>query len=388
MSRPPLHPWLERGVPYAFVALEQRARELAPAGVRPIHFGIGDPREETPAFIRRALIDAVAAVSSYPPVAGSAELRRACAGWVERRFGVALDPERHLLPLNGSKEGVFSLALAVVDPQGPRRAVVIPAPAYPVYEAGARLAGAEVVRAPLSSARDWRFDPAEVPDEVWARTALLWLNLPHNPTGATLDPAGFERVLSTARRFGFWVASDEAYAEVYFDAAPHSALEFGLENVIAFHTLSKRSAMTGYRSGFMAGDERLIDTLRRLRPNLGTSTPDFIQQAAIAAWSDEAHVAELRARYAAKRDLVRAAFERFGWTIEASQASFFLWTRAPGGDDVAFVERLLRVGVIALPGSFLDAAGAGYVRWALVPTLEQCHEAIERLSAVAAAPAR
>ena len=227
-----------------------------------------------------------------------------------------------------------------------------------------------------------------MPDEVWARTALLWLNVPHNPTGAILDARGFERVLETARRFGFWVASDEAYAEVYFGAPPRSALEFGLENVIAFHTLSKRSAMTGYRSGFMAGDPRLIDALRRLRPNLGASTPEFIQQAAVAAWNDDAHADALRARYAAKREVVRAAFERFGWTIEASEASFFLWTRAPGGDDVAFVERLLRVGVIALPGSFLDEAGAGYVRWALVPTLAQCREAVERLGAVAAAIAR
>ena len=161
-----------------------------------------------------------------------------------------------------------------------------------------------------------------------------------------------------------------------------------MENVIAFHTLSKRSAMTGYRSGFMAGDPRLIDALRRLRPNLGTATPEFIQKAAVAAWNDDAHAEVLRARYAAKRDVVRAAFERFGWAVEASEASFFLWMRAPGGDDVAFVERLMRLGVIALPGSFLDPAGAGYIRWALVPTLEQCREAVERLSALAAATAR
>jgi acetylornithine aminotransferase len=279
---------------------------------------------------------------------------------------------------------VFSLALAVVDRDAVKRAVVIPTPAYPVYEAGARLAGAEVVHARLESARGWRFNPAQVSDDVWARTALLWLNLPHNPTGATLDPDGFRAVMAVARRFGFWVGSDEAYAEVYFGAPPHSALEFGLENVIAFHTLSKRSAMTGYRSGFMAGDPRLIEALRRLRPNLGSATPEFVQEAAVAAWNDDAHAGILRARYAAKRDVVREAFDRFGWAVEASEASFFLWVRAPGGDDVAFVERLMRVGVIALPGSFLDPAGAGYVRWALVPTLEQCREAVERLGAVAA----
>ena len=388
MMRPPLHPLLESGTPYAFVALDARARELAPPGVRPIHFGIGDPREETPEFIRRALIEGVSAVSSYPAVAGQPELRAACAGWVRRRFEVTLDAEQHVLPLNGSKEGVFSLALAVVDRDGPKRAVVIPAPAYPVYEAGARLAGAEVIQAPLESDHGWRFDPARVSDEIWSRTALLWLNVPHNPTGAVLDAAGFERVMATARRFGFWVASDEAYAEVYFSDPPRSALEFGLENVIAFHTLSKRSAMTGYRSGFMAGDERLMDALRRFRPNLGVATPDFVQRAAIAAWSDDRHAEAQRARYAAKRRRLLDAFQRFGWTLEASEATFFLWMKAPGGDDRSFVDRLLRVGVVALPGSMLGATGAGYVRWALVPTLEECAEAVERMAVVADAVAR
>src|SRR5439155_15507760 len=146
VKRAPLHPWLEGGAPYPFVALEQRARELAPPGVTPIHFGIGDPREETPEFIRRAMIASVPAVSSYPPVAGTAELRAACAGWARRRFGVTLDPERHVLAVNGSKEAVFSLAFAVVGSDAAQRAVVIPTPAYPVYEAGARLAGAESVR--------------------------------------------------------------------------------------------------------------------------------------------------------------------------------------------------------------------------------------------------
>jgi acetylornithine aminotransferase len=388
VSRPPLHPWLARGAPYPFVVLEERARELAPRDLAPIHFGIGDPREETPEFIRTALTDAVPRMSSYPPASGMPELRAACAGWALRRFGVTLDPERHVLPVNGSKEAVFSLALAVIDRSSARRAIVIPTPAYPVYEAGAELAGAEIVRAPLRSEDGWRFDPERVPEEVWSRAALLWLNAPHNPTGATLDAERYRAILALSRRHGFWVASDEAYSEVWFDAPPRSALEFDLENLIVFHTLSKRSAMTGYRSGFMAGDPRLIDALRRLRPNLGVATPEFVQKAAIAAWSDDAHAEAMRARYAAKREVVRSAFERFGWTLEASEASFFLWMRAPGGDDVAFVERLMRVGIIALPGSFFDPAGAGFVRWALVPTLEQCREAVERMAAVAAARAR
>lgn len=385
MSRPgPLHPLLQGGAAYPFVALEARARELLPRGIEPIHFGMGDPREPTPSFIRDALRASIPETSSYPTVAGIPELRAAIAGWVERRFGVRLDPERHLLPANGTKEAVFSLAMSMVgsDASDARRVVVIPSPAYPVYESGARFAGAEVHLAPLSSAGGWRFDPDSVPDTVWDRTALLWLNVPHNPTGATLEPDGYRRVMERARRFGFWVAADEAYSEVYFDARPHSALEFGLENLIALHTLSKRSAMTGFRSGFLAGDERLIAALRRFRPNLGVATPEFVQRAAIAAWNDDAHADGQRARYAAKRELMRDYFGRRGWSIEASEATFYLWMRVPGGDDAGFADALMRAGVVATPGSFLGEAGRGFIRWALVPTLEQCREALTRLDAV------
>ena len=277
---------------------------------------------------------------------------------------------------------MFLLALAVVEREHERSTVVIPAPAYPVYESGARFAGAQIHHTPLTSAAGWRFDPAQVADDVWARTALLWLNYPHNPTGATIGARDYERVLEVARRFGFWVASDEAYADIYFDERPRSALEFGVENVIALHTLSKRSAMTGYRSGFMAGDPRLIEALRRFRPSVGVATPDFVQAAAVAAWGDDAHAEEQRHRYGAKRTLLMDDFARRGWRVEASEATFYLWARAPGGDDVAFVERLMRVGIVAMPGSFLGATGAGYVRWALVPTLEECREALTRLDAV------
>ena len=385
MTPGPINPLLAASGEYPFAKLERRTRELSPVGLEPIHFGMGDPREETPDFIRAALARGVPRVSSYPAVAGRPELRRACTRWFARRFGVTLDPERNLLPANGTKEAVFLLAQTVVARGGdePRRTVVIPTPAYPVYEPGARFAGADVHLAPLRSEDGWRFDPARVPDETWARTALLWLNFPHNPTGAVLGPQDYGRVLGVARKFGFWVASDEAYSEIYFDQPPHSALEFGLENVLALHTLSKRSAMTGYRSGFMAGDERLIAALRRFRPNVGVGTPDFVQEAAIAAWEDDAHSDDQRGRYAAKRNLMLGAFARYGWGVEASEATFYLWMKAPGGDDEGFVERLMGVGVVATPGSYLGAAGAGYVRWALVPTLDQCREAVARMAGVA-----
>jgi succinyldiaminopimelate transaminase len=325
----------------------------------------------------------VPAMSSYPAAAGQPALRAACAAWLGRRFGVRADPERHVLPANGTKEAVFLLALAVVSREaGARNVVVIPTPAYPVYESGARFAGAEPHLVPLRSEDGWRFDPARVPESVWARTALLWLNSPHNPTGATLPLDALARIAEHARAHGYWVAADEAYAEVYFDLVPPSMLQAGFENVLALHTLSKRSAMTGFRAGFMCGDERLIEALRRFRPNVGVATPDFVQAAAIAAWKDDAHPADQRARYAVKRRLMLDCFAGRGWTVEASEASFYLWMKVPGGDDVAFVEKLLRLGIVAMPGSFLGRGGEGFVRWALVPTPEDCREAIARLGGV------
>lgn len=377
----PLNPLLEGPGEYPFVRLDRRAKELVPNTVMPINFSIGDPRERTPEFIRETLRAAVPEVSSYPTVAGIPELRQAASGWVARRFGVVIDADTELLPVNGTKEAVFLLAMAVVGRSAVRNLVVIPTPGYPVYAPAARFAGAEPFFVPLRSSNGWRFTLDDVPDAVWGRTALLWLNTPHNPTGSVLDRPALGTIAEHARRHGFWVGADEAYAEVYFDGAPHSMLECGTENVIAFHTLSKRSAMTGYRSGFMAGDARLIEALRRFRPNIGVATPEFVQKAAIAAWNDDVHAAQQRDVYRAKRALMLEAFAARGWQVEASEATFYLWAQAPGGDDVAFVEQLMGIGLIATPGSFLGAGGEGFVRWALVPTVEQCREAVKRLSA-------
>ncbi len=377
---PPINPVLEATGDYPFVRLAAMSRELVPPGVEPIDFSVGDPRERTPDFIRETLRNAIPEVSSYPATVGMRELRVAAAGWLARRFGVTVDPDCELLPVNGTKEGVFLLPLAVIGRSSARNVVVIPSPAYPVFASAAQFAGAEIHRVALRREDGFRFHTGLVPDEVWRRTALLWLNHPHNPTGAALDRGALGAIADHARRHGYWIAADEAYADIYFDVAPGSMLEHGTENVLAFHTLSKRSAMTGYRSGFMAGDARLIEALTRFRPNVGVATPDFVQRAAIAAWNDDAHAERQREVYRAKREIMLKAFAGRGWTIEASEATFYLWAPAPGGDDVAFVERLLRAGIVATPGSFLGVEGAGYLRWALVPTVERCREAAVRLA--------
>jgi len=357
---------------YPFVRLTEAARRLAASGVDVINFGVGEPREETPAFIREALKEALDPLSTYPQAEGLPELRDAIAAWAGRRFGVALDGERHVVPTFGSKEAVFLLAQVLAGD-----VVLVPQPSYPVYERGAVFAGKRVVELPLH-APGFLPDLDAVPADVWARTAILWLNYPNNPTAATAPLELYERAAELARQHDFVVASDEAYSELYFGAEPPvSALQVSdLENVAVFNTLSKRSSMPGYRSGFVAGDPELIAALKRYRPNVGVAPPEFIQRAAAAAWGDEEHVAAVRELYRAKRDVMVPALEARGLRHAGGDATFFLWLQgaAPGEH-----ERLLERGLVLTPGDYFGEAGVGYLRLALVPTLDQCRRAAELL---------
>ena len=357
---------------YPFVRLTEAARRLAASGVDVINFGIGEPREETPAFIREALVAALDPVSTYPQTEGLADLRRAIAAWAGRRFGVVLDGDRDVIPTLGSKEAVFLLA-QVLDGD----IVLVPQPAYPVYERGAVFAGKEVVELPLY-APAFLPDLDAVPADVWARTAILWLNYPNNPTAATAPLELYERAAELAREHDFVLASDEAYSELYFgDEPPVSAFQVSdLANVAVFNTLSKRSSMPGYRSGFVAGDPALIAALKRYRPNVGVAPPEFIQRAAVAAWGDEEHVAAVRELYRAKRDVMVPALEARGLRHTGGDATFFLWLEgaAPGEQ-----ERLLERGIVLTPGDYFGPAGEGYLRLALVPTLQECRRAADLL---------
>jgi aspartate/methionine/tyrosine aminotransferase len=309
------------------------------------------------------------------------ELRAAIAGWIERRFGPRLDPEREVLPTLGSKEAVFHLA-QVLDGEF----VVVPQPAYPVYERGAAFAGKQVVELPLRASAGFVPDLDAVPADVWRRTAILWLNYPNNPTAATAPLDLYEQAASLARRHDFVLASDEAYSELYFGADPPlSALQLAdRTNVAVFNTLSKRSSMPGYRSGFVAGDGELVAALKRYRPNVGVAPPEFVQLAAVAAWGDEEHVAAVRETYRAKRDVLLPALEACGLRHAGGDATFFLWLEgAPEG----FQERLLERGVILTPGSYFGPAGEGYLRLALVPTLEECRRAAGMIAGAFVRPA-
>jgi acetylornithine aminotransferase len=361
---------------YPFVRLDEAKASARAKGIRVIDFTIGDPHEETPSRIRERLLRSVPARSSYPPAAGTPALRAAIAGWCARRYGVQLDPERHVLPSNGSKEAVYLIHQAVIDPRGDRRVILIPDPAYPVYEIATRFAGGEAVPVRLEPRLGFLPDLDALPADLLRRTAMMWINYPNNPTGALADETFYRRALALAREHGFWLASDEAYSEIWFDAPPPGALSSGLENLLVFNTLSKRSAMTGYRSGFMAGDPELINLLRKVRPSQGVATPTFVMEAAIEAWGDEEHVADQRRIYREKRDVLRPVLEAKGIEPGGSQATFYLYFRVPAGEtSESFAAKLLEHGVAVVPASFFGAGGEGWARMALVPTLAECREA-------------
>jgi succinyldiaminopimelate transaminase len=368
-----LSPVLAGLATYPFVRLAEARARVAARGVEILDFGMGEPREETPAFIREALVEALDPLSTYPSSEGLPELRAAIAAWVWRRFGVSLDPGTEIVPTLGSKEAVYSLA-QVFDGD----TVVVPTPAYPVYERGAQFAGKRVLPLPLREESGWLPDLHGVD---WDRVAVLWLNYPNNPTGATAPLEFYERAAALARRHGFVLASDEAYSELYFGAEPPaSALQVeDRAHVAVFNTLSKRSSMPGYRSGFVAGDPEIVAALKRYRPNAGVAPQEFVQRAAVAAWGDEAHVEAVRERYRAKRDALLPALEAAGLRSAGGDATFFLWLDAGEGAD-AYAAELLEEGVVLTPGSFFGEAGAGYLRLALVPPPEVCGRAAEIVS--------
>jgi succinyldiaminopimelate transaminase len=372
-----LNPTLEGMRVYPFVRLTQAKNERLARGEQVVDFGIGEPREETPAFIRSALADAIEPMSTYPSADGLPELREAIAAWVGRRFGAALDPDTEVVPTLGSKEAIFHLAQVV----GPGK-VAVTVPGYPVPERGALFAGREIVEAPLEAERGFLPDLEALP---LGELALLWLNYPNNPTAATVTAEFLERAAALGREHDFVLASDEAYSEIYFGPDPPvSALSLAdRTNVVAFNTLSKRSSMPGYRSGFAAGDPQLVAALKRYRPNVGVAPQEFVQRAAATAWRDEEHVDAVREVYRAKRDVVLPAFEAAGLRHAGGDASFFLWLALPEGEtsSEAYASRLLDRGVMVAPGSFFGDVGEGYVRVALVPTLDECRRAAELLAA-------
>ena len=367
---------------YPFVRIERAKREAAAAGIEVLDFGQGDPREPTDPAIRQALIDGLEERMGYPKAEGLPELRAAIAAWVGRRFDVELDPDSEVIPTYGSKEAIFSFAQLAVDPASAKDTVVVTEPGYPVGARGAAFAGARVESLPLLEQNSFLPDLDVVED--WDRVALFWVNYPNNPTGALAPPSFFARLAELAVEHDFLLCSDEAYSELWFTQPPASALQVAeRSNVVVFQTLSKRSSMTGYRSGFVAASPELISALKTYRPSTGAAPQEFVQRASVVAWSDEEHVARTREAYRRKREVFLPVLAAKGWRVAASEATMYLWVEVPGGESSeAVAERLLEHGIVVAPGSYLGAAGEGYVRIALVPTLAECRRAAAILEEV------
>ncbi len=376
-----LNPVLGQLGSYPIAIIHERARAMRDAGKTVIDFSIGDPREPTPEFIPATLRDAVPEVSQYPTTMGTGELRGAIAEYVLRRFGVSVDPDTQVIPTSGSKEAVFNTPLAFVD-RAAGDLAVYGTPGYPIYERGARFAGATTH--PVTLRGDFVLRAGDVPERIWAQARLAWICTPHNPTGAVTDRDDLAALLAAARSSETLLLSDECYADVYepesFPDGPASLLQVAdgsARGALVFLSLSKRSGMTGYRSGAIVGDADAVAALKRLRTATGTASPEFVQAAAVAAWSDDEHAARRREVFAAKRAILRRAFASIGMEVVASHAGLYMWVEVD--DDMATTDRLLDAGVVVSPGRFFGPGGEGYLRLALVPTLDECEQAVEVL---------
>jgi LL-diaminopimelate aminotransferase len=394
MPRPIGSTPLRGSPPYPFAEIDARADQLRGSGAPVIDFGVGDPTTPTPEPIRAACRDGLDrwAASGYPAYAGARFFREAAAGWLRRRFGLRLDPDTEITATIGSKEAVFHLPAALVDPGD---AVLFPSPGYPPYLHGARFAGADPVPYGLFRESGYRPEPEALPAETLERARLLWINYPHSPTGACIDRAGLERIVAFARRRDLVLASDEAYIDLAFDGPAPSVLEVSRERTVAFFSLSKRSAMTGYRVGFVAGDAEVVGAIRRLKTQLDSGVPTFVQEAAAAALADETHVAAMREEYRRKRDVLCDALESIGLAPARSAGTIYVWQPLPdGADDREAAIRLLdpALALVAIPGSLLAGPladgrnpGAGHLRFALTPPEADVEEAARRLRAAGSA---
>ena len=394
-----MNPLLSKLQPYPFERLRKLFADVTPnPAYAPISLGIGEPKHPTPPFIQQALADASrdGGLAVYPATPGTPALRAAFTGWVQTRYGLALDPATQVLPVNGSREALFAFAQTVIDPTKDRPVVVCPNPFYQIYEGAALLAGAEPFYAPSDPARNFAVDWDSVPADVWARTQLVFVCSPGNPTGAVMPLSEWEKLFALSDRYGFTIASDECYSEIYFrDEPPLGGLEAAARlgradfpRLVAFTSLSKRSNVPGLRSGFVMGNAALLKAFGLYRTYHGSAMSPVVQTASILAWGDEQHVVDNRAQYRAKFAEVTPILAQV-LDVQLPDASFYLWARVPdalGLSDTEFARELLALyNVTVLPGSYLARdvnganPGAQRVRMALVADTAECAEAAQRI---------
>src|SRR3989338_7431600 len=389
-----MNPDLNRLQPYPFQKLAALFREVQPnQDYRPISLSIGEPKHATPQFIKDALIANLDGLANYPTTAGSDALRNAIANWLAARYGIPLpDARSQVLPVNGSREALFAFAQAVIDRSRNEPVVVCPNPFYQIYEGAALLAGAAPHFLNTLPQDHYALNFAQLPEAVWQRAQLVYVCSPGNPTGHVMPLEEWQTLFEMSDRYGFVIASDECYSEIYFDTPPLGALQAAQQlgrddyrNLVVFSSLSKRSNVPGMRSGFVAGDAAIIAKFALYRTYHGSAMNPAIQAASIAAWNDEAHVAENRRLYAEKFAGVLEILEPV-LPVTPPDAGFYLWIRTPVA-DTAFAQALYRdYNVTVLPGSYLARTAQGvnpgenFVRLALVANTEEAVEAARRIA--------
>ncbi len=398
-----MNPLLSHLQPYPFERLRQLFSSVTPNPVlRPISLGMGEPKHATPAFIQQAMVEAIqstpSGLAAYPATAGEPKLRESFTRWLKQRYGLEVNPATQVLPVNGSREALFALTQTIIQPapaggtpdQTPL--VVCPNPFYQIYEGAALLAGAQPYFVASDAARNFAPDWNSVPESVWARTQLLFVCSPGNPTGAVMPLSEWAKLFELSDRFGFVIASDECYSEIYFREEPplggmEAAAKLGrtdFKNLMSFTSLSKRSNVPGMRSGFVAGDAALIKQFLLYRTYHGSAMSPVVQAASMAAWGDEAHVIDNRAQYRRKFEQVTPLLAEV-LDVALPDAGFYLWAQVKG-DDADFARELLALyNVTVLPGSYLareaqgSNPGAGRIRMALVAETAECVEAAQRI---------
>ncbi|MGI4814797.1 MAG: succinyldiaminopimelate transaminase [Janthinobacterium lividum] len=392
-----MNPLLDQLQPYPFERLKSLFQGVTPRpGQRPISFGIGEPKHPTPRVILDAYAGALGGLSVYPATGGTDALRGAIANWLQTRYGLPpVDPKTEVLPVNGTREALFAIAQALIDPRGGKASVVCPNPFYQIYEGATLLAGAQPIFANSDPARNFACDYSQITPAQWASTQLIYVCSPGNPTGATVTLEGWRALFELSDRYGFVIASDECYSEIYFNEAqpPLGVLEAAhrlgrdRSRLLAFSSLSKRSNAPGLRSGFVAGDAALLRKFLLYRTYHGSAVSPVVQTVSVAAWSDETHVRENRAQYVDKFNEVTPLLAAV-LDVRLPDAGFYLWANVArtGLDDRAFARALYAdYNVTVLPGSFLarDAhginPGEGFVRIALVADREECVEGARRI---------
>jgi N-succinyldiaminopimelate aminotransferase len=398
MDNQRMNPLLSTLQPYPFERLKALFSSVTPSSAhRAISLGIGEPKHATPQLIKDALTQNLQGLAGYPATAGEPALRQACAAWLQRRYAVSVDATTQILPVNGSREALFSLTQTVVDPTRAGATVISPNPFYQIYEGAALLSGAQTYYAPSDPARNFAVDWDSVPADVWAKTQLIFACSPGNPTGAVMTLDEWQKLFTLSDQYGFVIASDECYSEIYFRDEPplgglQAAVELGrtdFKNLVALTSLSKRSNVPGMRSGFVAGDAAILKQFLLYRTYHGSAMGQTVQAASIAAWNDEQHVIDNRALYREKFAQVTPKLAKV-LGVKLPDAAFYLWAQIPanvcGGSDTVFAAKLLeQYNVTVLPGSYLarDAQGhnpgAGFIRMALVASTQECVEAADRM---------